>query len=570
MANYREIAGIQQGRDWTRGWLAMTSYLPQTDEVLRYKGNNDLKIYEEVRQDYQVKSCFQQRQRALIAHDWGVKEGRRKRAIETKVAERLQAELVGLNRWDDIVEKMQWGVFYGYSVAEVMWGKLGDRTILSDIKVRNRRRFHFDLEQKPRLKTFRDPLGEALPEEKFWVFRHGADNDDEPYGLGLAHYLYWLVFFKKTDLRWWIRYLELFAQPARVGKYKSGATQSAKDVLWDALGAFGVDDRMMIPEDMLIDLIEASRAGTADYEALIRLLDEAIAKVILSQTMTTDNGSSLSQAKVHEGVATSIVMADADLICGSANATFVRWWMNYNYPGQDIDPPEIYYKLDDAPDLAALADLDTKLTGLGYPPTAEHITATYGAGYKRLDEASDTTQLSDGQITSFAGLLGSALQGTWSADLYEAVIKVSYPTIAPDALKALLAAYKKMQADAAKQAQAAQQQPLPEDLNSVFDGGQGGGQQPAPAAQPAAPAFAAPADPIDELSDRLQSAALFEDWFNSVRSELEESGDLVEFQAKLEEAFPKLSPGQFRETMAAAVMVASLGGYQQSNEDADA
>jgi phage gp29-like protein len=59
---------------------------------------------------------------------------------------------------------------------------------------------------------------------------------------------------------------------------------------------------MMVPEGMMVELIEASRSGTADYSGFADHLDSAIAKVILSQTMTTDNGSSRSQAEVHSGV----------------------------------------------------------------------------------------------------------------------------------------------------------------------------------------------------------------------------------------------------------------------------
>ena len=43
---------------------------------------------------------------------------------------------------------------------------------------------------------------------------------------------------------------------------------------------------------MTIELIEAARSGTADYEALYERMDKAIAKVVLSQTMTTEDGAS--------------------------------------------------------------------------------------------------------------------------------------------------------------------------------------------------------------------------------------------------------------------------------------
>jgi hypothetical protein len=49
-------------------------------------------------------------------------------------------------------------------------------------------------------------------------------------------------------------------------------------------------------------------------------MDECIAKVVLSQTMTTQDGSSLSQAQVHAGVKLEVVKSDADLLSDSFNA----------------------------------------------------------------------------------------------------------------------------------------------------------------------------------------------------------------------------------------------------------
>jgi hypothetical protein len=54
-----------------------------------------------------------------------------------------------------------------------------------------------------------------MPERKFWTFSAGAATDDEPYGLGLGHFLYWPVFFKRNDIKFWLIFLEKFAAPNR-------------------------------------------------------------------------------------------------------------------------------------------------------------------------------------------------------------------------------------------------------------------------------------------------------------------------------------------------------------------
>lgn len=542
MANkFAEIAGIKNGRDWTRGWLGMDSYLPSTDRLLSTKASGDLQLYEEVAQDAQVKSCLQQRFRGLISHNWEVLPGG-EQAIDKAAAEMVHGQLMML-RWDDIVEKMLWGTFYGYSVAEVLWQKQGDLVGIQDIRVRNRRRFHFDIDQQPRLKTFDSPFGEVLPDRKFWHFCCGAADDDEPYGRGLAHWLYWLVFFKKVDLRWWVRYLELYAQPTRVGKYPAGSDDKAKKVLWQALGSFGVDDQIMIPEGMMVELLEAGRAGTADYDTLHSKLDEAIAKVILSQTMTTDNGSSMSQAQVHQDVSETIIEADADLIATSFNTSVIPWLVAYNYPGQQVALPKFAYKIENAPDLVALVDRDAKIAALGYPPTAEYVASTYGDGFQRGDAENLTAQLPDGQITSLAGLIGQALNGSWAVELVRSVMDMSYPAIAPEQKEAFLKSYK--QSIATAQKQQADAAAAPEDLGTLF--------------------AAAPSP--GELALPIAAAEPFRPWFEQLQELLASSADLAEFGEAIDKAFPDLDEAEFAQLMADAATAASLGGYSDSKEN---
>jgi phage gp29-like protein len=462
--DYNEIAGIKNGRDWTRGWVTnFQEWLPTTDRLLELKSGGDLKIYEQVAQDDQVKSCLQQRFRALISHDWEVIPAGEKRQ-DRQVAEFVTSQLKNL-RWDDTVEKMLWGIFYGYSIAEVIWEKQADKIGIKAIKVRNQRRFHFDEDFKPRLRTFATPFGEELPDQKFWHFSCGHHHDDEPYGRGLAHWLYWMVFFKKNDIRWWIRFLELYAQPARKGKYPAAATTQEKDVLWGALAAFGVDGRMMIPEGLDIELVEASRSGTADYEALLKQINESIAKIILSQTMTTDSGSSLSQAEVHQDVGESVIMADADLICASFNTSVVKWLCDFNFPGIDVYP-KFAYKLDSAPDLKALADRDKVLSDMGFPPTEEYIVATYGEGFQQDPALAKNSRLNSGQITALTGLLSQATQSAWTAETLETALSIAFPQVRPDQAIKLAKSLTAQPATVPSQAPSADA-PL-EDLSTLF------------------------------------------------------------------------------------------------------
>jgi phage gp29-like protein len=429
-----EYAGIGAGRDITRGFVgAIQKYLPTTDSLLNLKNGGDLELYESILQDDQVKSCLQQRLRAVISKDWEVLPGGEKR-IDKQAAEHLQKQLEAID-WDGINEKMLYGVFYGYSAAEVLWKREDDKVTIADIKVRNRRRFHFNLDQQLVLKTFQNPLGEDLPERKFWHFSTGADHDDEPYGRGLGHWLYWPTFFKRNGVRWWLKFIEKYAKPTRLGKYPAGATQDEKDVLWNALDSFGDDDRSMIPEGLEMLFLESARSGTVDYKALCDQMDGAIAKIILSQTMTTDNGSSKSQAEVHENVADSIIESDADLLCESFNNSVARWLTDWNYPGAAY--PQVRRKLEAAPDLGVLADTDTKLQGLGISLKPEAIAARYGEDYLIPENDESIPQLNSEQVNALVSIITNAKQGGWSAELVAGMINGAFPNWPDDAVAAI-------------------------------------------------------------------------------------------------------------------------------------
>ena len=212
----REIATTADGVDITRGYTGplLTPY----DSVLRNRGGGDLVIYEQVFSDPEVKATFAQRQLAVTQCEWQVDAGGERR-IDRAAAEALREDLERIG-WDNVTTKMLYGVFYGYAVAELIYGVNGSRVVIDRIKVRNRRRFRFGKEGDLRMLTqtqMYDGVPAAAP--YFWHFATGADHDDEPYGLGLAHWLYWPVLFKRNGLKFWLIFLEKFGSPTAVGKY---------------------------------------------------------------------------------------------------------------------------------------------------------------------------------------------------------------------------------------------------------------------------------------------------------------------------------------------------------------
>lgn len=372
----RIYADIRQGRDITRGYVDNLPLLQPTDPVLRsrYSSLWNAEAYREVLRDDQVISVLKQRQMAVVSKEFAVKPGGDRR-MDKAAAEFVNEQLIGV-RWDTVTERMLYARFFGYSVAECLWGRDGRHVTLDAIRVRNHSRFGFDPDFALRLLTTKAPMGEALPERKFWWCATGADHDDEPYGLGLGHYCYWPAYFKREGLVVWLRFLEKFAAPTPKGELPAGHSEQEKQALMTALSGVHGSSAIVVPEGMSVELIEAGRSGTASYPELQKMMNAAISKIVLGQTMTTDSGSSRSQAEVHLTVRDDLVRADAALLNDSFNRSVVKWLMDWNYPGAAL--PQVCRMIEPPVDLLKQARRDQMLFNMGFRPTKKYVEETYG------------------------------------------------------------------------------------------------------------------------------------------------------------------------------------------------
>ncbi|MBF0192276.1 MAG: DUF935 family protein [Magnetococcales bacterium] len=373
---FDEIAPSRGDRDITLGHVPPGMIRPSLDSVLRNEGL-DLEDYEEILRDDQVAATFQQRRLAVTSAEWDVVAGANDR--QSRMAADFLRETLQHVGWDGITDKMLYGVFFGFSVSECLWAREGNRIVLDALKVRKQRRFGFDGEGRLRLLTITAPTGELLPERKFWHFSTGTDHDDEPYGLGLAHWLYWPVYFKRNGTQMWMVFLEKFGMPTAMGTFPKTASQEEQRKLMAALGVIQIEGTVAIPDDMRIELIEASRSGTPGYFEMLKSMDGAIAKVVLSQSLTTEAAGGQYKAEVQKGVRNEVVRADSDLINDSFNRSVARWLTEWNFP--NASPPKAVRITEEPEDLVRLSERDKNLVAMGFKPDQDYVRKTYGEGW---------------------------------------------------------------------------------------------------------------------------------------------------------------------------------------------
>lgn len=375
-----EIATTGDAKDILRSPLDV--WQPYQFGILSRIGG-DLTVFERVLQDTEVQSVLAQRRLALVSKNWVV-EPASDAPLDVQAADAMRENLEALN-WDDINDKMHYGVFYGFSIAELMYQRDGSRVVVSDVKVRERRRFRFGRKGELRLLTRTNPAtGEIMPPGKFWTFATGGDNHDNPYGIGLAHWLYWPTYFKNSGIKFWMIFLDKFAMPTALALHEFGDDQVKIGKLIEALEAIHTDSGVAIPKGVEVTLLEAVRSGTTDYATLVRYMDSAIQKVTIGQVASSQGtpgklGNEDLQAQVRE----DIIKADADLLCESWNRGPGRWLTAWNFPG--ATPPKVYREVEPEDDLNERAEREERLARIGFRPTQDHITRVYGEGYEAAE-----------------------------------------------------------------------------------------------------------------------------------------------------------------------------------------
>jgi phage gp29-like protein len=118
------------------------------------------------------------------------------------------------------------------------------------------------------------------------------------------------VIMMRGGIGYWAQMVELFGMPQRVGKY-SIYDQEARKQLEQAFEAQGAAASMVVPKET--DVETSTGAGSVNsgiYKDFIDELKEALLVTVLSNTMTTLDGSSRAQGEVHQDVEDEVNKSD--------------------------------------------------------------------------------------------------------------------------------------------------------------------------------------------------------------------------------------------------------------------
>ena len=141
---------------------------------------------------------------------------------------------------------------------------------------------------------------------------------------------------KKHALRFWDTFAEIFGMPMRIAKSAS-RDKKELDRIETMLREAGAAQYILAPDGTDIDVVESTRGDAFNvYDKRIDRANSEISKLVLGQTMTIEDGSSLSQSETHLKVFQNLVEADRDFIRDIINGQLLPRMVSHNFPVQGL------------------------------------------------------------------------------------------------------------------------------------------------------------------------------------------------------------------------------------------
>lgn len=288
-------------------------------------------------------------------------------ARDKEIAEWVERHIANHDGMTNLIEDLLDAVGKGFSAVEIEWQTNAEEWTPRAFKYVHQSYFCWDRETGSELllKDEADVEGVSLKPGK-WLVHYSRIKSGAPWRGGVARVAVFAWMCKAYTLKDWMAWIETYGLPLRVGKYGHEASKADIRELFRAVANIGTDAAAVIPEGMSIEFIDGSKGGKDPvFENFARWADEQLSKIVIGQTMTTDNGSSNAQAKVHNDVRYDIAASDARAIEGLLNQQLVRIAVDFNFGV----PPNGYPKLDlaiaEPEDIASLSAAVSALAGAG-------------------------------------------------------------------------------------------------------------------------------------------------------------------------------------------------------------
>ena len=173
-----------------------------------------------------------------------------------------------------------------------------------------------------------------------WLIEAGRPDD-----LGLYLKAATQTIPKKNMLAFWDSFGEIFGMPMRIARTTS---RDPKEMgrLEQMLKGAGASQYMVAGQDTEIEFVESGKGDAFNvYDKRIDRANSELSKLIIGQTMTIEDGSSLSQSETHLEVFENLVESDCTMLRDIVNNQLIPRMIKHGFPIKGLR-----FKWDDAVD----------------------------------------------------------------------------------------------------------------------------------------------------------------------------------------------------------------------------
>ncbi len=231
-------------------------------------------------------------------------------------------------------------VTHGFAIAEIVWEISDGMVTIKDLIGRPQHIFTFINREDParllgfpRLMESGKEGAAPLPREKFVFHRHQT-GDSACVKAGLYRGISWYYLFTNFTIKDWLTFIDIYGIPLRLGRFKSTADDTARDVLKQAVMNLGADAAAVISDDTSIEFIQSALAGDHSlFREAVEFFNRQKSKRLLGQTLTTESQDkgAFALGKIHDNVRNDIVAYDAMALDETINRDLIKPLVDFNF-----------------------------------------------------------------------------------------------------------------------------------------------------------------------------------------------------------------------------------------------
>ena len=141
---------------------------------------------------------------------------------------------------------------------------------------------------------------------------------------------------KKNALAFWDTFAEIFGMPMRIAHT---TTRDDKELakMEKMMAEMGTEGWGLFQEGTDIEVVESTKGDAFNvYDKRVDRANSELSKLIIGQTMTIEDGSSLSQSETHLEVFENLVGADRDMLRDIINEQLIPRMIRHGFPLQGV------------------------------------------------------------------------------------------------------------------------------------------------------------------------------------------------------------------------------------------